>query len=207
MKNMIPFAFFSMILLGSGCFYDVDRSRIPECYSSDECEKGQFCSDAGTCMKVIPSNGTNQTGDGGTCDGSSDACQGVEVRGTAMIASGLEAECYAVGDLYLSLVASCPSMSNQDPVQHASVKVSDVDFTSAGNQKAFALDGVSAGTFYLTGFFDHNANADNADPSPDRNDVLGGADFSGTGASCIKVVVAEQDLTHVDVTLDTVMPF
>jgi len=184
-----------------GCLhFDVDRSKIPECYAADECAENQICTDAGTCAKAptpIPV---------GSQDAGGDASNWASVTGTATISSGLPAESYATGTLYLGLVLSCPSMTNQNPAKQVSTSVANADLSKAGNSAAFVFQSVAPGTYYLSGFFDHNSNADAGNPAPDKNDALGGTDMDGTGQSCIKVVVGSQDVTGVAMALNYAMP-
>ncbi len=184
----------------AGCLtFSPDRSIIPECYLATDCAKDQICSDAGVCKKPTPVTPVQDAG----ADGSALA----SVSGTATMGAGLAAECYATGPLYLSLVASCPSMTNQNPQKMVTTSVQNADLSQAGKAAAFVFSSVAAGTYYVSAFFDHNNNANVDDPAPDANDVLGGVDLAGDGKACIKVVVGSSDVTGVQVPLDAAKPF
>jgi len=193
--------FFSLQMILSSCVYDIDRSKIPECYSDDECPEGKECSEDNACVK--PATDTDDKGN----DSDSGVIEGVAVSGRAVMGQGLPTESYATGDVYLTLVTECPSMTNPSPGETATVIITGAKLDAAGDYVPFIFDPVPEGTFYLTGFFDHNGNADADAPAPDTNDVIGGFDSTGDGAACVQVDVGAESLSDVEITLDFAYAF
>jgi hypothetical protein len=160
-------------LVSTGCFYDPDRSKIPDADASTDTGTGTGPQDSGE-------------GDGGAPG---------DVSGTLAIADGLNAASYAKGTAYFSFVAACPA-GPDTPEVFASYAVENMDFTTAGASHPFAFTGVPSGTSYLFAFLDANGNADAQSPEPDTNDPM-------TFTSCAEVNVPENGtVSDVSLTLD-----
>ena len=133
-------------ILVQGCFYDVDRSLIPE-------------DDAGTDSAT---DGGDPT-DGGDAVG--------DVSGVVTIGNGLDTASYAVADLYLSFLAECPT-GLTPPESYANFVVEDLDFSQPEVSHAFAVHGAPAVQSHLWGFLDSNASVDPGEPAPDVGDAI-----------------------------------
>ena len=129
--------------LGAGCFYDVDRSLI------GEGDTDTSTADAG------PGDGGGETGD---------------ASGIVTIAGGLPAASYAVGDLYLSVMAECPT--TQAVETYLIDVVEGLDFSYEGAAHAFALHGVPEGVTFLGALFDADGDADPEAPEAGSGDVV-----------------------------------
>ncbi|MDD5309746.1 MAG: hypothetical protein PHU25_20710 [Deltaproteobacteria bacterium] len=166
-------ATFTATLLGAGCFYDVDRSKIPDADASTDTGTGTDARDSGA-------------GDGGAAG---------DVSGTLAIADGLSAASYASGTVYFSFLAACPT-GLDTPAVYASFAIEDMDFTTAGASHPFAFTGVPAGTSSLFAFLDADGNADAEAPQPDTGDPV-------TYTSCAEVDVPAGGIASgVSLTLD-----
>jgi hypothetical protein len=160
----------SSTLLAAGCFYDTDK---------DPAEIQD--TDAGT--------------DGGV-DGGGDTGN---LSGSATIAEGLDEGSYAVGDLYLAFLAECPT--GVEEVESYGVFVAqDLDFSTPGTTRVFAINDAPAGLSYLWTFLDSNGTVEDASaPEPDNPDAV--------ATSCAEIdLVAGATLTDVEITLDMTMP-
>jgi len=137
------------------------------------------------------------TGDGGVGpDGGDDVGN---VSGTVTIAEGLDDGSYAVGDLYLAFLAECPT--GIQPVESYGVFVEEeLDFTTPGATRVFAVNGAPAGVSYLSVFLDSNGDVeDPTAPEPDNPDAV--------STTCAEVDLDPgATVADVAVTLDMTMP-
>jgi len=160
---------FGIAALASGCFFDTDGEPA----------------DVG------------DTDDGGTGDGGSG--ESGNVTGTVTITEGLDAESYAVGDLYLAFLAECPT--GMQEVESYGVFVEEgLDFSQAGATRVFAVNQAPAGTSFLSVFLDSNGTVEDPEkPEPDNPDAV--------SSTCAEIDLDPgATVTDVEVTLDLTMP-
>lgn len=160
----------SSVALGAGCFYDTDKNPAD-----------------------VPD------ADGGTDGGADGGGDTGNVSGTATIAEDLDDGSYAVGDLYLAFLAECPT-GIEEVESYGVFVVPDLDFSTPGATRVFAINDAPAGLTYLSAFLDSNGTVEDPEaPEPDNPDAV--------GTSCAEIDLDPgATLTDVEITLDMTMP-
>lgn len=109
------------------------------------------------------------------------------------------------GTLYIALVHTCPTSTDDDAEPVAAASVDNADLSSPGATVAFTLSNVPTGTYQLNAFLDDvtSSGSMTGSPFPGKGDMVA---FDGLSAQCTAVEVQGIDVQGASFTLNMVMP-
>jgi hypothetical protein len=111
----------------------------------------------------------------------------------------------AIGDIYLTMMETCPSATGCVEEIVSDVAIPDADLSAAGAEVAFEMTSrVPNGTYYLSGIMDDTPNIEIPDIYSGEGDLVV---FGQAAPACVEVIVADGDVTGVNVDFNFVMPF
>lgn len=111
----------------------------------------------------------------------------------------------AIGDIYLTMMETCPSSTGCVEDIVSDVAIMGADLSADGAEVPFELSKrVPNGTYYLSGIMDDTPNIEIPDIYSGEGDLVV---FGQAAPACVEVVVAGGDVTGVGVDFNFVMPF
>ena len=109
----------------------------------------------------------------------------------------------AIGDIYLTMMETCPSITGCIEEIVSDVTIMGADLSAAGAEIPFVLDKkVPNGTYYLSGIMDDTPNMEIPDNYAGEGDLVV---FGQAAPACVEVIVADGDVTGVNVDFNFVI--
>jgi len=111
----------------------------------------------------------------------------------------------AIGDIYLTMMETCPSSTGCVEEVISDAAIMGADLSGDGAEVAFEMSKrVPNGTYYLSGIMDDTPNTQIPDIYSGAGDLVV---FGVAAPACVEVIVADGDVTGADVDFNFVMPF
>jgi hypothetical protein len=111
----------------------------------------------------------------------------------------------AKGDIYLTMMETCPSSTGCVEEVVSDAAIMDADLSGDGAEVSFEMSRrVPNGTYYLSGIMDDTPNEEIPDIYSGIGDLVV---FGRAAPACVEVIVADGDVTGVGLVFNFVMPF